>query len=880
MKKATHLAILSVLFVVLVLVSCTNPVKKDIFVNVSLTGEAENISDSRLSTTPASFKDNIVVNKYKVYLYQDGATVYQQELTSISNNTISLHFTDLNSGTYTLRVEAFKDTTPIFYGEKVVQLTYGQNDVEIATYFNKAKLTVSVQNQAEGFELSELKIEGTLPASPTNQFVESKSFENKEIYPGVWDIDVEATLTRSGSAFKVTYPVQALEIYPSEEKVLNFVIKRDDLGNVYIDMVTQIELPYLDEVWNMRAERDEDGLKIMWDYDLPATFNVYKGTGNPGDIIELIGSTTQKYFVDPNPVDSKNHYYINAMYGGKESGLCEIVVDLETPKIKILSPRDGVTVAGTVTITAEAEDNDAVAKVEFYIDGTKVGEDTNAPYQYYWNTVGITNDSTHTIQARAYDALGNMGQSNMITIIVRNGPPQVTIVNPTDGETLQGTVTIVAEAYDDEGINQVEFFINDELLNGFVSAPYEYTWNTAHFVSDGTHTLKAKVTDLSGNYGFASINVTVNNGQKTFGGTDYDGAYAIQQTEDGGYIVAGYTWSFGAGGADVYVLKLDSAGNLEWQKTFGGSSDDFAYSIQQTADGGYIVAGYTLSFGAGVNDAYVLKLDSAGNLEWQKTFGGSSDDFAYSIQQTSDGGYIVAGNTWSFGAGGADAYVLKLDSAGNLEWQKTFGGSGHDYAYSIQQTTDDGYIVAGYTNSFGAGDDDAYVLKLDSAGTLQWQKVFGGSSDDFAYSIQQTSDGGYIVAGYTWSFGAGSRDVYVLKLDSAGNLEWQKTFGRSNYHGDVAYSIQQTTDDGYIVAGDTYSYGAGSRDAYILKLDSAGTLQWQKVFGGSSDDFAYSIQQTSDGGYIVAGYTWSFGAGSRDVYVLKLDSNGDLHPFQ
>jgi len=241
MKKATYLAILSVLFVVLVLVSCTSPVKKDIFVNVSLTGEAENITDSRLSTTPASFKDNIVVNKYKVYLYQDGATVYQQELTSISNNTISLHFTDLNSGTYTLRVEAFKDTTPIFYGEKVVQLTYGENDVGIATYFNKAKLTVSVQNQAEGFELSELKIEGTLPASPTNQFVESGTFENKEIYPGVWHIDVEATLTRYGSPVKVTKN-RAYEIYPSEEKVLNFVIKSDDLGNVDIDVLTRTDI--------------------------------------------------------------------------------------------------------------------------------------------------------------------------------------------------------------------------------------------------------------------------------------------------------------------------------------------------------------------------------------------------------------------------------------------------------------------------------------------------------------------------------------------------------------------------------------------------------------------------------------------------------------
>jgi len=581
----------------------------------------------------------------------------------------------------------------------------------------------------------------------------------------------------------------------------------------------------LEMVSNLSAQRYDNGVKLTWDYDLSATFDVYRGSkDNP----EHLGTTTEKYFIDVNPDPAKNHYYVKATYNGKTSGLKEIVVDLQAPQVSISSPTNGETLQGTVTIEASANDDTKVAKVEFYIDGTKVGEDTNAPYQYYWNTVGITNDSTHTIQARAYDALGNMGQSNMITIIVRNGPPQVTIVNPTDGETLQGTVTIVAEAYDDEGINQVEFFINDKLLKGFVSAPYEYTWNTGHFVSDGTHTLKAKVTDLSGNYGFASINVTVNNGQKTFGRTIYDGAYAIQQTEDGGYIVAGWTYSSGAGDyRNVYVLKLDSAGTLQWQKVFGGSSDDLAYSIQQTSDGGYIVAGYTWSF-AGGHDAYVLKLDSAGNLEWQKVFGGSSDDFAYSIQQTSDDGYIVAGYTNSFGAGDySDVYVLKLDSAGTLQWQKTFGGYHNDYAYSIQQTSDGGYIVAGYTVSFGAGLDDAYVLKLDSAGTLQWEKVFGGSSDDFAYSIQQTSDGGYIVAGETNSFGA---DVY---------------------------------------------------DAYVLKLDSAGNLEWQKTFGGSGWDEAYSIQQTTDGGYVVAGYTYSFASSyDHDVYVLKLDSNGDLHPFQ
>jgi len=858
MRRKVYLAVLSALCVALLLVSCTSPVKKDIFINISLTGEAANINYSKFSTTPASFEDNIVVNKYKVYLYQNGTEVYQQESTNVSNNTISLHLTTINSGTYTLRVEAFNDTTPIFYGEEVVQLSYGQNNTQLATYFNKARLTVNVQNQAEGFELTGLSIKGTLPATPTNNFVENKTFESKEIYPGVWEINLEATLTSSGDQKTVKW-AKLCEVYPSRDKVLGLVVKKDDLGNVYIDLLIEIDLVYLDKVWNMRAERNEAGLKLMWDYNLPATFRVYKGTGQPGDDIEFIGSTTNQYFVDTNPVSSKNHYYVNAMYGGKESGLCELVVDLQSPQVSIMSPTNGATVTGLVTITAGVQDNVGVSKVEFYIDGTKISETPFSPYRYDWDTE-LTDDSTHTIQAKAYDIIGNPGQSDIVAVRVVNNIPQISIVSPMDGETLHGTVTILAEVQDNEGIAQVEFFANDKLLKGFISSPYEYAWNT-YGVTDGTYTLKVRATNLSGNKSSKSINVIVNNGQKTFGGNGNDEAYSIQQTTDGGYIVAGYTSSFGAGWEDVYVLKLNSDGSLAWQKTYGGSNYDRAYSIQQTTDGGYIVAGYTWSFGSGGCDVYILKLNSNGTLVWQKTFGGGLDDFAYSIQQTTDGGYIVAGSTNSFGAGGYDVYVLKLNSDGSLAWQKTFGGGLDDFAYSIQQTADGGYIVAGKMSGYGC------VLKLDSDGSLVWQKTFGGGA---AYSIQQTTDGGYIAAGYM------SGDVDVLKLNSDGSLAWQKTFGGNG--NDEAYSIQQTTDGGYIVAGYTWSFGAGWEDVYVLKLNSDGSLAWEKTFGGNGDDVAYSIQQTANGGYVVAGYTWSFGAAYGDVYILKLDSNGELHP--
>jgi len=286
-------------------------------------------------------------------------------------------------------------------------------------------------------------------------------------------------------------------------------------------------------------------------------------------------------------------------------------------------------------------------------------------------------------------------------------PPAVSITSPKDGAVVSGVVTIKVDASDSGGIAKVEFYVGDSKLGEDSSKPYEYSWDTKK-MKDGTYVLTAKATDSAGNKNSKSIKVVVKNPkvetwQKTFGGWYDDAAYSIKQTTDGGYIVAGWTESFGSGLKDVYILKLNSKGEVEWQKTFGGEKDDGANSIQQTKDGGYIIAGWTKSSGSGYEDFYILKLNSKGEVEWQKTFGGEKDDGANSIQQTKDGGYIVAGRTGSFGSGGYDACAIKLNSKGGVEWQKTFGGWYDDAAYSIKQTTDGGYIVAGWTKSFGSG---------------------------------------------------------------------------------------------------------------------------------------------------------------------------------
>jgi predicted secreted protein len=361
---------------------------------------------------------------------------------------------------------------------------------------------------------------------------------------------------------------------------------------------------------------------------------------------------------------------------------------------------------------------------------------------------------------------------------------------------------------------------------------------------------------------------------KTFGNLGDDFGDSVQQTSDGGYVIAGFTESYGAGGEDVWLIKTDSNGNKTWDKTFGGTSDDAGWSVQQTSDGGYVIAGSTSSYGAGGEDVWLIKIDSNGNKAWDKTFGGTSFDDGESVQQTSDSGYVIAGSTSSYGAGEGDVWLIKTDSNGNKVWDKTFGGTSDDAGWSVQQTSDGSYIVAGFTESYGAGGEDVWLIKTDSNGNKVWDKTFGGTSFDDGESAQQTSDGGYVIAGFTESYGAGGEDAWLIKTDSNGNKIWDKTFGGTS--DDAGWSVQQTSDGGYIVAGGTSSYGAGGEDVWLIKTDSNGNKVWDKTFGGTADDDGISVQQTSDDGYVIAGVTGSYGAGNEDVWLIRLGPEGGV----
>jgi predicted secreted protein len=352
----------------------------------------------------------------------------------------------------------------------------------------------------------------------------------------------------------------------------------------------------------------------------------------------------------------------------------------------------------------------------------------------------------------------------------------------------------------------------------------------------------------------------------TYGGTGNEiGTGETLQTSDGGYAISGDTNSSGAGGVDFWLFKTDEFGSMQWEMTYGGAQDETSGEMCQTSDGGYALAGGTYSFGVGDSDFWLVKTDSSGNMQWNNTYGGADYDFAYSIVQTSDGGYALFGVTESFGVGGEDFWLVKTDSSGNMQWNRTYGGTGNDHGTSVVQSSDGGYAVSGYTNSFGAGNTDYWLVKTDASGTMEWNNTYGGTGIDSTYQLSRTSDGGYAMAGYSTSFGGVG--AYLVKTDSGGNMQWNNTYWSPS----MANSLIQTFDGGFALIGFT---STGGQDIYFVKTDASGNMEWNKTYGGTGVERAYTIIQTIDGGYALTGYTTSFGAGGEDIWLVKTDEYG------
>jgi hypothetical protein len=383
-----------------------------------------------------------------------------------------------------------------------------------------------------------------------------------------------------------------------------------------------------------------------------------------------------------------------------------------------------------------------------------------------------------------------------------------------------------------------------------------------------------------------TVNLSLNSGWiNTYGGDGKDAADSVYQTSDNGYIIIGETTSFGAGDRDVWLFKLDANGVMDWNKTFGGSGYDRGKSGFQTSDGGYILIGYTDSYGAGNFDMWVIKTDYKGNIEWDKTYGGSDIDEGVCIQPTSDGGYILGGMTGSSGAGKTDALLVKINATGAIEWNMTYGSPESEACEWVHETSDGGFISTGFCTS-NISDNlkpDAYVLKTDESGKIEWETIIATDNFDLGHSVQQTIDGNYIITGWTNAGKFLDGNVLFLKLDPDGNILLEKTIG-NKIISEAGLWIDQTNDGGYIITGCSGIIIGGLfpwsipgvpllDKNMLIRIDANENVEWNKKIGPFTS-MGRCVQQTSDGGFIVAGNTGSH-HNTIDALIIKTDSNGE-----
>ncbi|UCB52025.1 MAG: hypothetical protein JSV10_08545 [Candidatus Zixiibacteriota bacterium] len=375
--------------------------------------------------------------------------------------------------------------------------------------------------------------------------------------------------------------------------------------------------------------------------------------------------------------------------------------------------------------------------------------------------------------------------------------------------------------------------------------------------------------------GLALLLSTASYGQfvRTLGGSDNDFGNCVIETWDGGFVVTGFTESFGAGSCDLLLAKFDASGNMLWTETVGGANWDNGRCVIEASDRGLVVVGGTYTYSAGYDDFLLAKFDSSGNHLWTRTIGGTDRDYGLDLTETSDGGLVVMGDTWSFGAGYCDWLLAKFDASGNLLWTKTLGGSSHrEYGRSVIETFDGGLVATGHTFSFQTW-GDLLLAKFDSMGNHLWTRNLGGELYDAGNSVIQASDGGLVVTGHTKSFGAGNFDLFLVKFDTTGNHLWSKTLGGSG--DDRGKAVKEVSGGGLIVIGYTDSFSPGDTSLFLAKFDSSGNHLWTRTLQGAAEGEWYSVAEASDGALVLTTETHISGGEDSELLLAKFDASGN-----
>ena len=653
---------------------------------------------------------------------------------------------------------------------------------------------------------------------------------------------------------------------------------------------------------------------------------------------------------------------------------CEDSKDTSPPIVAIISPTESSSVSEIALIQCVASDDDSVRIVELWIDSLATGLiDSSKPYEFYWNTVLLSDSAEYSLMAMAEDMSSNISFSPSINVLVDNtgsNPKSVNIQSITYNET---KMTIIIEpSLDNDFLNykilrsemaESERYsimelsdVNDTIVDIYDFDPVEPSWywvevedihgykavGDSYFILDG-YPAQSNLRNIdfidstfvinwsqSGDLDFQSyklfesmtpemvdaekifdtndITMTTFNYQiemnqyryyqlyvedhwgleteseikmgcswflfnNTFGDASYDYGRSLIELNDGGYLIAGNTSLLGDNYSNALLIKIDHTGKEMWKRDYTFSSVDRLNMVKELQDGSLVAAGFKISSTNYSKDILVIKTDAQGNLEWQRSYGDAQDETANSIDILIGGGFIISGEVINENTGFSLCYLIKIDNEGGLDWSNTFGGNQNDNGLSVISTNDAGFAITGMTRSLGDSNGDVWLIKVNSNGEMEWERTYGGDDTEYGRTIQQTVDGGYIIIGQTESFGLGYNDAYLIKTDSQGNEIWSQTFGGQGT--DQGRQVVNTLDEGYLISGYTDSFGTlGGFNFWLVKANSLGELEWQRFYGEQGDDRGLSGIQTSDGGYAIAGYTNSGTSSGSDILFIKTDDNG------